>query len=137
MGTNCQLTTAEGDLYAGKFENDTFTKGKATISYPGAKYEGDWSKGQKHGEGVLTYTDGRTVKGTWRYNKQVGKAIITDPSTGESLFARFDDYGKLVELKDQNDNIVHSEMEKDVKTPGTVEEHEMAIKESAATCNIF
>ena len=100
MGEYGHLTTADGDLYAGTFKNDTFTEGTVTISYPGAKYEGKWLEGQKHGEGVLTYTDGRTVKGTWRHNKQVGKAVITDPRTGEVLFARFDDLGKLAEVKD-------------------------------------
>lgn len=35
----------------------------------GSKYEGDWHKGQKHGEGRLLLPNGRIKEGTFFENK--------------------------------------------------------------------
>ena len=48
--------------------------GQGTMYYAdGAKYEGGWQYNKKHGEGILTTPDGKTIKGEWDWKE--GKLI--------------------------------------------------------------
>lgn len=40
--------------------------------------QGEWLKGQYHGQGVYTWPDGRKYEGAWEENKMHGQGTYTD-----------------------------------------------------------
>ena len=45
---------------------------------PDGSYEGQWKDGKRHGEGVLTYSDGQKLQGIWIDDKVDGMATLWD-----------------------------------------------------------
>ncbi|MEM8906395.1 MAG: caspase family protein, partial [Bacteroidota bacterium] len=78
--------------------------GRGTYVYPsGAKYVGDFSKGEIHGVGVCYYTDGSKYSGQWvqRYPEGMGTKTYADGTkrTGSWLKGQpTDEEGNVVEL---------------------------------------
>ena len=52
--------------------------GVVTLSN-GARYEGDWRDGKRHGKGVFTKPDGYRYEGEYRAGKAHGKGVETWP----------------------------------------------------------
>mmetsp|Transcript_10416 Transcript_10416/g.9195 ORF Transcript_10416/g.9195 Transcript_10416/m.9195 type:complete len:110 (+) Transcript_10416:583-912(+) len=50
------------------------------------KYEGEYSKGKKHGIGILTWKDGRIYRGQWYKGTQEGYGIF--------IFEEKEEYGQ-------------------------------------------
>ncbi|MEM9918556.1 MAG: caspase family protein [Bacteroidota bacterium] len=79
--------------------------GKGTYVYPsGAKYTGEFSKGEIHGVGVCYYTDGSKYSGNWERRFPHGKGTKTFPDgtkwTGNWLKGQpVDENGQLVEIR--------------------------------------
>ena len=42
----------------------------------GDQYDGDWVNGKKHGDAIYTYKSGKVVKGVWKDNECIQKAVI-------------------------------------------------------------
>ena len=64
-------------VYVGE-KKDGERHGQGTVTYAdGKKYEGQFSKGRKHGEGTQTWSDGRKYVGEWEKNKRNGLGIMT------------------------------------------------------------
>ena len=64
-------------VYVGE-KKDGERHGQGTVTYAdGKKYEGQFSKGRKHGEGTQTWSDGRKYVGEWKKNKRNGLGIMT------------------------------------------------------------
>ena len=61
----------DGSRYDESFysEND----GMLLSFYPYLSYIGEFSAGQKHGKGVMYYTNGESRQGTWINNKLIGR----------------------------------------------------------------
>ena len=57
-------------VYVGE-KKDGERHGQGTVTYAdGKKYEGQFSKGRKHGEGTQTWSDGRKYVGEWKKSKR-------------------------------------------------------------------
>ena len=64
-------------VYVGE-KKDGERHGQGTVTYAdGKKYEGQFSKGRKHGEGTQTWSDGRKYVGEWKKSKRDGFGIMT------------------------------------------------------------
>lgn len=37
----------------------------------GEKFDGNWEKGKRHGEGIYRWNNGKTRQGIWRYDKLI------------------------------------------------------------------
>ena len=55
----------------------------------GAKYEGDWKDGKRHGQGTLTWTNGNMYEGEWKDNKKHGKGTTSDEDGFVTLIVTF------------------------------------------------
>ena len=55
-------------MYAGGVDDDGET-------VPGGVYLGEWLKGQMHGRGILSYSDGEYYVGDWRHDGKNGLGI--------------------------------------------------------------
>lgn len=90
-------TWADGEVHEGQFRKGRFSgRGKtawttrvAAPSAPAAErgiasYEGQYSGGEKHGEGRFTWPDGRTYEGQWHRGKRHGNGTYTN-SLGETV----------------------------------------------------
>jgi hypothetical protein len=71
--------------------------GKGTKVFPsGAKYIGEFRKGQLHGEGTLVFSDGRQYIGSWRDNYRQGQGRLRFPNGDEYVggFLQSDFHGQ-------------------------------------------
>jgi len=57
---------------------------------PADRYEGDFSEGAPHGEGVLTHSDGGGYSGEWKAGRKSGKGRMTNV-IGDHYFGEFED----------------------------------------------
>ena len=51
--------------------------GKGSWFRDGDKYEGDWKKGLKHGQGIFIWANGNKYEGDWRFNHFEGTGTFT------------------------------------------------------------
>eukprot|EP00757_Euglenozoa_sp_SAG-D1_P013708 gene13708-557_t len=78
-----QLANKEDFVYAGhKRYGVAHGHGKLTKTKTGDVYEGDLRAGQFHGDGVMTYSDGRTYDGSWISDLQHGVGKMTYENGG-------------------------------------------------------
>jgi len=55
-------------------------EGHGVMIYPdGARYEGDFLLGKKHGQGIYALKTGSSYQGEWKYDKLFGEGTITFP----------------------------------------------------------
>lgn len=60
--------------------------GRRVVEYPnGAKYDGEWKDGNKHGHGMFTRADGRKYDGMWKDNKSHGRGQEVQPDGAKYL----------------------------------------------------
>lgn len=58
------------EKFSGRHDEFGERKGEGAYFFPnGDIYDGDWKKGKKHGYGMYTYSDGKSIKG-WFYKDQ-------------------------------------------------------------------
>lgn len=55
-------------------------KGTLSLARSYNIYEGQWRRGQRHGEGVLTSASGIKFRGTWVKNKKQGHGVLIRPN---------------------------------------------------------
>jgi len=84
-------------LYVGGFRNDEF-HGEGTLTYPdGRLYEGQFSNGEFHGKGKEVFADGKQYEGQYIEGSFHGKGLLSNPN-GSSIQATFrygEPYGKV------------------------------------------
>lgn len=69
----------DGARYVGEFVRGQIN-GRGICYYPdGSRYDGQWARGLREGEGVLIYADGRREEGKWSENELVTR----NPDTAE------------------------------------------------------
>jgi hypothetical protein len=76
-----QIVMSNGDLYEGE-RIDKVPNGEGTMTYAanGAKYQGKWLNGQRHGGiGTLEYPSGEWYQGIWRFNQRCGQGSMKWP----------------------------------------------------------
>lgn len=61
------------ELEEGLYEGDE-EENQGTVYYnTGAKYQGEWQAGLRHGYGIYTWSDGSSVEGHWIQGRMHGK----------------------------------------------------------------
>lgn len=60
-----------------------------------SKYEGMWQNSQQHGFGKLTYKDGFSDEGSYKYGKSCGWNKVQHPN-GETFEGKLDKYEKRI-----------------------------------------
>lgn len=59
----------DGSYYEGEFKDDEINGiGTYYDSHKGTEYSGQWRMGEKHGKGLLKYSDGSHYNGEWEAN---------------------------------------------------------------------
>ena len=85
----------EGDWKRGEIH------GQGTYYFLGGdKYEGEWRDGKKHGQGAYFFSEGDRFEGSWEYDEVHGKGIYVYPG-GERFSGEWKDgnkhkHGKLI-----------------------------------------
>ncbi len=69
----------DGSSYKGQVL-DSLRSGFGTFTKNGVVYEGNWSKGLRHGSGVLTHKSGTFYKGEFEHGHKQGKGRIEYPN---------------------------------------------------------
>ena len=69
----------DGSSYKGQVL-DALRSGFGIFTKDGVIYEGNWSKGLRHGSGVLTHKSGTCYKGEFKYGHKQGKGRIEYPN---------------------------------------------------------
>ena len=97
-----------GNTFEGKFTSFTADDGRVLdgkgkiISESGDVYTGGWSAGEKNGQGIMEYADGRLFEGLWIDNSvSEGKMIFPDGTEFTGLFTQLTekfDYGEITYL---------------------------------------
>ena len=65
-----ELPACEGSPLIDWELSKTWTDCQGAVTFPdGSKYVGEHKDGERHGQGTLTYTDGRVKKGIWKDGK--------------------------------------------------------------------
>lgn len=79
-----ELTTADGTVMKGSFENGRIQEGEKT-SAEGDHYKGNFEYGEYNGEGVLSFADGSVYTGEFSYGRYHGEGTLKskDATTGE------------------------------------------------------
>lgn len=62
---------ANGSSYTGHWENNMRHGHGVAINQEGDKFEGNFHKDLKDGQGKLTFADGRVIEGIWKDDKLV------------------------------------------------------------------
>ncbi|NQY73633.1 MAG: hypothetical protein HRT90_02610 [Candidatus Margulisbacteria bacterium] len=69
--------TSDVGEYNGKLKNNK-PHGNGKMTYPdGRVYDGNWKDGEHHGKGKMTYSDGKVYDGKWKYGKWHGRGTLT------------------------------------------------------------
>jgi hypothetical protein len=66
-------------LYKGEML-DGKKNGHGTFTHAEYTYEGEWVNDQRHGKGVLSYTNGKVYEGEFRNGQKHGKGRVTYPN---------------------------------------------------------
>ena len=70
-------TGTDGNEDEGEFGKGN-KHGQGNMIYAnGNKYEGEWNGGYLHGQGIYTWTDGNKYEGEWKDGKRHGQGIMT------------------------------------------------------------
>jgi hypothetical protein len=71
--TRTAIQFASGAVYEGNMLNDLpHGTGKLTGASKLSKYDGEWVKGAKEGEGTMEWGEARRYVGTWKANQMHG-----------------------------------------------------------------
>ena len=93
--------------------------GEGELTYEdGRKYEGAYYNDQKHGHGKYTWPNGKSYDGQWKNGKQHGHAIFTS-STGESRKGYWENGDRIEWLDDSKDAYESNENPSMYRTPET------------------
>jgi len=66
-----------GDVYSGSWKNgEKHGQGVNTYSV-GDVYSGSWKNDQMHGQGVYTHSDGSVYSGSWKNDRKHGEGVYT------------------------------------------------------------
>ncbi len=88
--TRGRIYSPTGAYYEGEIKSD-IPNGSGTSKNPELTYEGSWLNGKKHGQGILKYSDGFTLEGTFENGEATkGKLLWVDGSSFE---------GELIKMK--------------------------------------
>ena len=66
----------------GTFQNGTFDTGFGTKEFAGDQYYGEFTQGQRHGQGVLVAADGYVLTGSWNADTITGPGLRFLPNGG-------------------------------------------------------
>lgn len=86
-----KMIYSDGDFYTGSMINGYRDGiGEFHWAVDGDRYEGQWKKGDKHGEGTMYWKDGRTYSGGWDsdYASGHGRSQSANGSIVEGLFRK-------------------------------------------------
>ena len=53
------------------------------------EYQGYWENGRRHGEGVMSYTNGDSYSGWWRFGEKEGTGNYLFKETGMKMFGNW------------------------------------------------
>ena len=75
-----QFTNKDGSMYEGDINIDRNPHGQGTITYPnGRKYVGGWKNDKRNGQGTETFPDGHKYVGEWKNGEKNGQGTQTHP----------------------------------------------------------
>ena len=84
------LGCAEKGVYVGDLK-DGKRHGQGTLTFSdGRKYEGEYRDDKRHGQGTETYSDGSSYEGEWKDGKRHGQGTLTKPN-GDKYVGEFKD----------------------------------------------
>ena len=78
MTSSQRQRVRDNGTYNGGKDTDGNKHGQGTLTFSdGRKYEGEWQHDKKHGQGTFTYANGRKYEGEWQHDKKHGQGTFT------------------------------------------------------------
>lgn len=72
------MTYADGRRYEGEWSEGN-RHGQGAMAWPdGRRYQGGWRDGERHGQGAMTWPDSRRYQGAWRNDRVHGHGVYIE-----------------------------------------------------------
>jgi hypothetical protein len=96
MTSSQRQRVRDNGTYNGDKDTDGNKHGQGTLTFPdGRKYEGEWQHDKKHGKGTFTYANGDAYVGEYRQGNRHGKGIHTKKTNGRTYEHEYEDGVKV------------------------------------------